>query len=122
MADRIRILGIRATGHHGVLEAERRDGQEFVVDVELEVDVTAAAAADDLSHTVNYAEVAQLAHDHITATACAVHDLIETLASHIADDVMRYTLVKAATVSVHKPHAPIPVPFHDVIVSVRRER
>ncbi len=122
MSDRIRIEGIRAIGYHGVLESERADGQEFIVDVELELDLAPAAESDDLAKTVNYAEVAQIVHDHITGQACGPHALIETLAAHTADAILRHNLVHAVTVSVHKPHAPIPVAFDDVIVSVRKVR
>ncbi|MBC7308891.1 MAG: dihydroneopterin aldolase, partial [Tetrasphaera sp.] len=60
MRDVIEVLGIRATGFHGVFEHEKRDGQEFVVDVSLELDLRPAGESDDLAETVNYGEVAQL--------------------------------------------------------------
>lgn len=116
-SDRIEIRAIRAIGFHGVLEQERLHGQEFVVDVALEVNTLDAARTDELSLTVNYAEVAQRVHSHITGEP---HRLIETLANRIADDLLRYAAVKSVTVTVHKPHAPIPVAFSDVTVSITR--
>ncbi len=116
---RIEVRGIRGHGFHGVLADERRDGQEFHVDVLLEVDATMAAATDDLHHTVDYGAVAALVHAHITGEP---HALIETLAQRIADAVIAIDRVDAVEVAVHKPPAPIPVPFDDVVVTVRRER
>lgn len=117
MADRIEVRGIRAIGYHGVLDFERTEGQEFAVDVALRVDTADAAAGDDLALTVDYAAVAQLVYEHITG---APHQLIETLAHRIADDIMRVPRVLGVTVAVHKPSAPIPVSFDDVIVTVHK--
>ena len=58
MSDQIALLGISAKGFHGVLDFEKRDGQTFVVDVVMDVDLAPAGASDDLADTVNYAEVA----------------------------------------------------------------
>ncbi len=59
MADVIRLTGLRVRGHHGVFAHERRDGQEFVVDAELEVPTAAAAESDELADTVDYGALAQ---------------------------------------------------------------
>ena len=56
--DVLRLTGVRATGHHGVFDHERRDGQEFVVDAVVHLDVRAAAAGDDLDRTVHYGVLA----------------------------------------------------------------
>ena len=118
--DEIAITGIRATGFHGVYEHERRDGQEFVADLVLSLSLARAAATDDVTDTVHYGEVAErvaaiLAGDPV--------DLIETVAERIATAVLSgWSLVDAVAVTVHKPSAPIPVPFGDVAVTVRRSR
>lgn len=117
--DRIQIVGVRGLGHHGLLETERHTGQDFVVDVVMHLDTRPAAAGDDLAGTVDYAEVAADVHALITGEPV---DLIETLAERIAAAVLRHPAVAAVDVAVHKPHAPIPVPFEDVVVSIRRER
>ena len=117
MADRIEIKGIRATGWHGVLDFERRDGQEFIVDVAMDVETAMAVASDLLDLTVDYSAVAQLVHARIVGEPVA---LIETLAHHIAEDVLGVPGVLRVTIAVQKPHAPIPVPFDDVIVTVHR--
>lgn len=119
IGDRIELSGLRATGHHGVLESERRDGQEFVVDVALTLDTREAAAGDDLSATVNYAAVAEQVHALVAGEPV---DLLETLAERIAVACLGHVRVEAVEVAVHKPQAPIGVPFSDVVVRVVRSR
>ena len=119
MTDTIRLTGLRATGFHGVFDHERRDGQEFVVDAVLEVDLRAAGASDDLADTVNYGTLAQALHDDVTGEPL---DLIEALAERLAATCLRDPRVSAVEVTVHKPQAPVPVPFGDVAVTVRRAR
>jgi 7,8-dihydroneopterin aldolase/epimerase/oxygenase len=117
VTDRIRLTGLRAHGRHGVLPEERRDGQEFVVDVDLEVDVREAAASDDLSSTVDYGVLAQRL---VAVVSGEPVDLLETLATRLADVCLVEPRVGAATVTVHKPQAPVPVPVADVSVTVTR--
>lgn len=117
--DQIRLLGVSATGRHGVLEYERRDGQEFVVDVVLHLDTSPAAASDDLAATVDYGAVATLIAELIRGEPV---DLIETLAARIAGGCLELSGVVAVDVAVHKPQAPIAEPFTDVVVAIRRER
>lgn len=118
--DRIRLTGITAVGYHGVFEAEKREGQPFAVDVVLHVDVSAAAAAGDLTQTVNYAEVAELVAEFIMGES---FDLIETLADRIARRLLQtQPLTDTVEVTVHKPQAPLPHEFHDVQVTVVRDR
>jgi dihydroneopterin aldolase len=111
----IDIVGIRATGFHGVFPEEKRAGQEFVVDVRL--GLARARERDDLESTVDYGLVGQLVHDHIAGPPV---DLIETLAAGIADAIAALPMVEWAEVKVHKPQAPMPVPFDDVSVTIRR--
>lgn len=115
--DQIRLLGLRAFGHHGVFAHERVDGQEFVADVTVHLDLRAAAAADDLAATVSYADVAA---DVVALLAGEPVDLLETLAERIADVILARPPVRAVDVTVHKPQAPITVPFDDVQVRIRR--
>ena len=61
MSDRIELTGLRVRGHHGVFEHERRDGQDFLVDLVVWTDFTAAAESDDLDDTVDYGALALLA-------------------------------------------------------------
>ena len=120
MADRIELRGLRVRGNHGVFEHEKRDGQEFVVDVTLWIDLSAAAASDDLADTVDYGTLAQLAHDVLAGPP---RDLIEAVGGEIADRIMADDeRVSACEVTVHKPSAPIPLTFDDVAVVTRRSR
>ncbi len=119
MTDQIVLKGISATGHHGVLDAEKRDGQTFVVDVTMHVDLAPAGSSDDLADTVNYAEVAG---DVVALIEGDPLDLIEALAARIADRVLARPRVEAVEVVVHKPQAPVGHPFTDVAVRVSRER
>jgi dihydroneopterin aldolase/2-amino-4-hydroxy-6-hydroxymethyldihydropteridine diphosphokinase len=117
--DQVRLTGLRARGHHGVFEHERREGQDFVVDVVLHLDTSAAAATDDLTRTVHYGELATAVADAVRADPV---DLIETLAARIARRCLREARVVAVDVAVHKPQAPITEEFADVVVSLRRHR
>ncbi|WP_328390202.1 dihydroneopterin aldolase [Nocardia sp. NBC_00416] len=111
--DRIELRGLRVFGHHGVFEHERRDGQEFVVDLTVWSDFTAAAATDDLAHTVDYGALAELA---VRVVAGPPRNLIETVAAEIADRVCAVPGVAEVEVVLHKPAAPIPHSFADVRV------
>jgi dihydroneopterin aldolase len=117
--DRIGLRGLRAHAHHGVYAFERERGQIFRVDAVLELDTAPAAAGDDLERTVNYAELAKQLHAVLTGEPVS---LLETLAQRLADVCLASSLVEAAEITVHKPHAELGVPFDDVTVTIRRER
>jgi dihydroneopterin aldolase len=119
MADRITLRGLRVRGRHGVYEHERRDGQEFVVDVTAWLDLDRAAASDDVAETLHYGELAERVAEIVGGAPC---DLIETVAARVADDAMADERLHAAEVTIHKPQAPIPLDFVDVSVTVRRSR
>jgi 7,8-dihydroneopterin aldolase/epimerase/oxygenase len=117
VTDLISLTGLRGYGYHGVYEDERRNGQEFVVDVTLELDTAAAAASDDVADTVHYGELA-------TALIAVVEgepvNLLERLAQRLAVRCLSDPHVAAVTVTVHKPQAPILHEFADVAVTIRR--
>jgi dihydroneopterin aldolase len=117
--DRIMLRGLRARGYHGVFGHERRDGQEFVIDAVLWTDISAAAEGDDLSCTADYGALAGRLVAIVTGEPVS---LIETLASRLAAACLEDPAVHEAEVTVHKPQAPIPFPFDDVAVTVRRSR
>ncbi len=116
--DRLTLTGLRAFGHHGVYAEERANGQEFVIDATLHLDLARAAAGDALGETVHYGE---LAEDIVRAVERDPVDLIETLAERIAALVLQHRPVAAVDVTVHKPGAPISVPFADVSVRIHRQ-
>jgi dihydroneopterin aldolase len=117
--DRISLLGLRAFARHGVLGHEREEGQEFVIDASVWLDTTPAGAADDLSRTVDYGA---LAGRLVRLAADPPVRLIETLAQRLVAACLSEPGVEEAEITVHKPHAPIPHPFRDVTVTIRRKR
>jgi len=119
MSDRITLTGLRGYGYHGVYADEKREGQEFVVDVELRLDTRPAAASDDVADTVHYGE---LAEQVVAVVEGDPVDLVETLAQRIADTVLAHERVESVVVTLHKPGAPITVPFTDVAVTIERTR
>jgi dihydroneopterin aldolase len=120
MADRITLTGLLVHGNHGVFDHEKRDGQDFLVDVTVWLELAQAAETDKLSDTLDYGELA--------ARVAAIvggppRDLIETVATEAAEELMRWDpRLHAAEVTIHKPNAPIPLTFADVAVTVRRSR
>lgn len=117
--DCISITGLRASAFHGVLESERRTGQAFLIDVVVRFPQDDAAATDDLARTVHYGE---LAEQIVAAVERDPVDLIETVAARVANTVLAHDLVHEVSVTVHKPNAPISVPFSDVSVTIHRGR
>lgn len=119
MTDRIMLRGLRVRGHHGVFEHERRDGQDFVIDVVLFVDTRAAGRSDDVNDTIHYGVLAEaLAAD----VARDPLNLIEALAQRLADRCLADPRVEEAEVTVHKPQAPVTVAVQDVAVTITRRR
>ena len=117
--DRLALRGLVFHGHHGVFEAERREGQDFVVDLVLGIDSTTAARSDDLRHTVDYGT---LVDEVRWAVENDPVDLIETLAQRLADVCLAHAEVQTVEVTVHKPHAPIQATFADVALTIQRSR
>jgi len=120
VGDRIELTGLRVRGYHGVFEHERRDGQDFVVDLTVWLDLAKAGRSDALADTVDYGALADAAAQVVAGPAC---NLVETVAARIANQVLavdeRLTSVE---VTVHKPSAPIAAAFDDVAVALRRRR
>ena len=117
MSDVLRITALRVRGFHGVLPEERRDGQDFVVDVVLHLDLHPAALSDDVADTVHYGELAAALAAVIAGEPV---DLIETLAERLAQVCLADSRVMRAEVTVHKPSAPIAAQVADVSVTVVR--
>jgi 7,8-dihydroneopterin aldolase/epimerase/oxygenase len=117
--DTITLTGLRASAFHGVLEHERRTGQVFVIDVTIWLDLSPAAQSDDLDRTVHYGE---LAEEVVASVEGEPVDLIETVAERVAAVALAHAPVLRTVVTVHKPSAPITVPFADVSVTIDRRR
>ncbi|MFE5814180.1 dihydroneopterin aldolase [Streptomyces sp. NPDC056479] len=117
--DRVALRGLKARGYHGVFPEERREGQTFVVDLVLGLDTRPAAADDDLAKTVHYGIVAE---EVVAVVEGEPVNLIETLAERVAQACLKHEEVQEVEVTVHKPDAPITVPFDDVTVTITRSR
>jgi dihydroneopterin aldolase len=117
LLDQIRLSGVTARGTHGVFDFERREGQDFTVDVVLHTDISAAAATDDLTRTTHYGELAVTVADLVRGDPV---DLIETLAERISGVCLLDDRVEWARVTVHKPGAPIDATFTDVTLTITR--
>ncbi|WP_282939302.1 dihydroneopterin aldolase [Corynebacterium auriscanis] len=122
MADRIELIGLEAYGYHGVFDHEKAQGQKFLIDIVVWTDFGASAHSDELADTISYVDLADIAVEEVQSAGSkgAGHDLIETLASRIADRINDIAGVHAVEVTVHKPQAPIEYPFSDVRVVARR--
>jgi dihydroneopterin aldolase len=118
VADQIKVTGIKAFGYHGVLPHEATQGQDFIVDLVVTLDLRAVSLSDDLQETINYADLAQIAHDNIVGERV---QLIERLAGKIAEEIFSaYSQITSVSVTVHKPHAPVTVDFEDISVTITR--
>ncbi|GAB3615480.1 dihydroneopterin aldolase [Okibacterium endophyticum] len=117
--DSISITGLRVRAHHGVYPFEREAGQDFVIDLSVDLDLSGAASEDDLAKTIHYGELAERV---AAAVATDPVDLIETVAERVAAIALGYDAASRVRVTVHKPDAPIPLPFDDVAVSIERRR
>ena len=119
MPDRIALRGLTARGRHGWFPDERETSHEFQVDVVLGVDTREAAMSDDLADTVDYGSLAERV---VGVVAGEPVKLVETLAQRIADLCLTDARVEDVEVTVHKPEAPVTVPFDDMTVTIRRVR
>lgn len=120
MTDTIFVTGIVVHARHGVMEHEAEVGQRFVIDLELDVDLSESSRTDRLADTVSYSDVVA------TATAAfrdVNYRLLERAAGAVADAVLdAFPRVLGVKVTVHKPHAPIAAIFEDVGVVLTRSR
>jgi dihydroneopterin aldolase len=119
VSGRIELRGLTVRGRHGVYDFERSQGQDFRIDITLDLDLEPAAASDDVADTVHYGELAERL---AAVVAGEPVNLIETLADRLAAVCMAEPRVEVATVTVHKPQAPIEHEFTDVAVTLQRRR
>jgi len=120
MTDRIFIEGLSLHAYHGVMPHEAKVGQSFSIDLELEIDLSAAARSDKVVDTVSYDKVVDCATKAFNAQRFR---LIEAAAGRVADAVLAtFPRVNSVKVTIHKPHAPIAATFSDVGVTLLRKR
>lgn len=102
--DKIILKGMKFFAYHGVTDEERRNGQEFKIDLEIAADTRAAAKKDSLELTIDYSNVYQKVASIVNGERVK---LIETLAAKIADDLLALSFAESVTVRVKKTHPPI---------------
>ena len=119
VTDTISITGLRLNGYHGVFDFEKQNGQEFVIDLEVHLDLSRAGESDDLTHTLDYSVLVEQVAARVTG---APVDLIEKLADDILGIVWSHPQPTRAVVTVHKPEAPVGHPVSDIAVTLDRER
>ena len=120
MSDTVFVEGLVLHAYHGVMQHEGKVGQTFRLDLKLAVDLAEASRTDMLKHTVSYDTVVKTASEAFRARR---YKLVEAAAGAVADAVLaRFSQVRAVTVTVHKPHAPIAATFDDVGVTIERAR
>ena len=120
MSDSIEIKGLRAFGYHGVFPHERENGQEFIVDLSLQVDGRRASLSDDIEDTIDYGAVCNLVLGAIVGPPVA---LIEKLAAQIAELLLsNFSLLESVVVVLHKPDAPVEANFIDIAIRIERSR
>jgi len=115
----IELKGIVLHGYHGVLEAERRQGQRFLVDVELDLEDERAAASDRIEDAVDYRDVVVRVRE--VSDAGAYH-LLEAFASALADALLAGFPVSAVRVRVCKPDVVLDPPVEYAAVRIARPR
>lgn len=118
--DKISLTGIKAYGRHGVLAEEAVLGQPFIVDIDLYLDLSAAAISDNLEATINYADIFAIVVEEISQKQ---YKLIETLAYTILKRCLAYDAkIMKIAIDLHKPQAPLFGEFETATVSMERSR
>ena len=102
--DRIILEGMRFYGFHGVNPEERALGQEYLVDLTVEMDLGRAGQSDRLEDTISYARIYRAVRDVMEGEP---RNLLEAAAQSIVDRVLSDFPVDAVSVRVKKPHPPI---------------
>lgn len=118
-SDRITITGIEVFAYHGVHQFERDYGQKFVVDLTIGASLQAAGESDALDQTIDYGQMARLVVNIVKTEPV---NLLETLAERICAAVLAHPLADSVEVTVHKPEAPLDLPFSDVSVTLVRQK
>ena len=109
---KIELAGLELHGYHGVLPEEARDGQTFWFDLELEVGER--GADDDVAAAVDYTKVAAAVRE---ASNARRYDLLEALATAVADDLQLQFAPERLVVRVRKRPTGLPVEWSAVTVT-----
>jgi 7,8-dihydroneopterin aldolase/epimerase/oxygenase len=118
--DKIYVNQMSFYGYHGVFPEENKLGQRFFIDLVVELDLQKAGKTDDLTNTVNYADLYQICKEFAEEQT---FQLIEALAENIAQEILnRFSNIYSCTVKVYKPDPPIKGYYQSVAVEIKRSR
>ena len=118
--DTIHIKGLRLFAYHGVNPEEKRDGQNFILDITADVDLSRPCRTDNVEDTVSYAKVMKTA---IRVMNEASYDLLEKVSQRVADQILEeYPPIQTVEITLKKPEAPIRADFDYVAVHIVRRR
>ncbi len=118
--DQIIIQDLSIYAKHGVYTEENILGQQFLVSVYIDLDLSNAGQTDDLQYTIDYGKICHFVTNYMQSHT---FKLIEAAAEHLAEEILlRYEQIKKIRIKVKKPWAPIGLPIKNVCVSVDRTR
>lgn len=118
--DKILIRDLKIFAYHGVNPEEKEDGQHFVFDIDMDVNMTKACHSDNVEDTVSYAKVIKTVTRIVTEKK---YDLLEKVAQITADAILsEYPDIFNVLITLKKPEAPMKADFGWVGVQIFRER
>ena len=113
------VKGIKASGCHGVYEFEKKEKQEFIVDVLIKIN---EIKSDDIKQTLNYENAISIAKEVVASKS---FNLIEILAKTISNEIIsfckQYLSILSISVSVHKPNTELSQFSDDIVVTYNDE-
>lgn len=118
--DKILIKGLKLFAYHGVNPEEKENGQDFIFDIELYVNMNKACHSDNVEDTVSYAKVVKTVRRVFTAQK---YDLLERCAEVTAQAILdEYREVLRVDLTLKKPQAPVKAEFEYMGVNIVRSR
>lgn len=118
--DKILIKDLKFFAYHGVNPEEKRDGQNFILDITLYSDLSKPCLTDNVNDTVSYAKVIKTVRAVFTEKS---FDLIEKAAQTVSDAILdSYPAIVKVKILLKKPEAPVKADFGFVAVEIERER
>ena len=100
----IHLKDLRFYAFHGVLPQEKSVGAYFILNICVKVDVERAALTDELSDTVSYADIYQIAKEEMQVTS----KLLEHVAGRICKRLYQeFSSAEAVDITMEKENAPI---------------
>ncbi len=118
--DKILVRNLKIFAYHGVNPEEKRDGQNFVFDIDASVDISVPCVSDNVEDTVSYAKIIK---ETVRIFTSQKDDLLERAAQRVADGLFEsFEKIQSLRILLKKPEAPIKADFDYVGVEIFRER